>query len=145
MRDDRGRRGVALARRRHIRQSIPAAGRRGLSIEADRAIPLRQRIVLKSAILLFGAAFLSVPFMNMTGWMPAWVQNLTDLVYVGSALMLLVLGTLYAARFQEAQRRELIRRGYCPACCYRIGQVPSQGDGCVICPECGAAWKTAAD
>jgi hypothetical protein len=97
--------------------------------------------LLKSAILLFAAAFLSVPFMNMTGWMPAWVESLTGVLYVGSALMLFVLGALYAARFQEAQRRALIRRGYCPACCYRIGGVPAQPDGCVVCPECGAAWR----
>ncbi len=28
----------------------------------------------------------------------------------------------------------------CPTCRYSIGSLPTQDDGCTLCPECGAAW-----
>ncbi|MGQ0627830.1 MAG: hypothetical protein ACT4PL_06990 [Phycisphaerales bacterium] len=30
--------------------------------------------------------------------------------------------------------------GKCLACGYDLSGTPAQADGCVICPECGAAW-----
>ncbi|MCC5821810.1 MAG: hypothetical protein LAT64_00820 [Phycisphaerales bacterium] len=29
----------------------------------------------------------------------------------------------------------------CPSCAHGIGRIPPAPDGCVICPECGAAWR----
>jgi hypothetical protein len=29
----------------------------------------------------------------------------------------------------------------CPSCAYGIGHAEAEADGCVVCPECGAAWK----
>ncbi len=31
--------------------------------------------------------------------------------------------------------------GRCPPCGYQIKSAPPQSDGCVECPECGAAWR----
>jgi hypothetical protein len=31
--------------------------------------------------------------------------------------------------------------GRCPSCGYKIEHVAAEGDGCVVCPECGAAWR----
>ena len=28
----------------------------------------------------------------------------------------------------------------CPACAYALDHLHQESDGCVICPECGAAW-----
>jgi hypothetical protein len=33
--------------------------------------------------------------------------------------------------------------GHCPACAYRVHGAPVYGDGCTVCPECGAAWRLA--
>ncbi len=35
----------------------------------------------------------------------------------------------------------LPRQGWCAACVYRIEGLPLQEDGCIVCPECGAAWQ----
>lgn len=37
--------------------------------------------------------------------------------------------------------RIMLRRKRCPVCTYSIEGLPAQDDGCVICPECAAAWK----
>lgn len=29
----------------------------------------------------------------------------------------------------------------CPCCAYRLVGLPPEEDGCVVCPECGAAWR----
>jgi hypothetical protein len=31
--------------------------------------------------------------------------------------------------------------GRCPSCGYELAQLPIEPDGCVVCPECGAAWR----
>jgi ribosomal protein L37AE/L43A len=36
-----------------------------------------------------------------------------------------------------------LREGRCPGCSYVLDGVPAEGDGCVVCPECGAAWSGA--
>ncbi len=30
--------------------------------------------------------------------------------------------------------------GHCPSCGYDLTELPREDDGCVVCPECGAAW-----
>lgn len=36
---------------------------------------------------------------------------------------------------------QMLADGRCPRCGYEIGGVPADGDGCAVCPECGAAWQ----
>lgn len=36
---------------------------------------------------------------------------------------------------------ELIDRGHCGACRYDLDGSMFEEDGCVMCPECGAAWR----
>lgn len=31
--------------------------------------------------------------------------------------------------------------GFCGSCGYEIKEISPAGDGCRVCPECGAAWK----
>ena len=38
-------------------------------------------------------------------------------------------------------RDSLLASGFCPACAYQIAGVPPEPDGCMVCPECGAAWQ----
>lgn len=37
--------------------------------------------------------------------------------------------------------RNVVSEGHCGACGYLISNSAPAGDGCVLCPECGAAWK----
>lgn len=39
--------------------------------------------------------------------------------------------------------RAIVAIGRCPSCGYELSQLPIEADGCVICPECGAAWRRA--
>lgn len=51
-------------------------------------------------------------------------------------------GGVWRAR-GERLRREMIRAGRCASCAYPIAGVEESGDGCRVCPECGAAWNPA--
>jgi hypothetical protein len=31
--------------------------------------------------------------------------------------------------------------GLCPGCAYNLRKLPEDSDRCVVCPECGCAWK----
>jgi hypothetical protein len=44
-------------------------------------------------------------------------------------------------RYRRAHRRIALRHGQCPWCMYSIASLPPQNDGCVLCPECGGAWR----
>lgn len=35
----------------------------------------------------------------------------------------------------------LLSAGRCASCAYPVAKLPPEADGCVSCPECGAAWK----
>lgn len=34
-----------------------------------------------------------------------------------------------------------VAQGFCGQCCYSLEGKPPEHDGCVVCPECGAAWR----
>lgn len=51
-------------------------------------------------------------------------------------------GGLWQSR-GERLRREMIRVGRCASCGYPLDGVEQAGDGCRVCPECGAAWNPA--
>jgi hypothetical protein len=45
---------------------------------------------------------------------------------------------------QRAAKRIIplvLKEGLCPSCTYNLHDLPTQPDGCVMCPECGTAWK----
>ncbi|MEL7472836.1 MAG: hypothetical protein AAGK04_05905 [Planctomycetota bacterium] len=65
------------------------------------------------------------------------------------AMWMMVIGVIVGALLSLFQRF-LARRGrvvaakqlgYCGQCLYPIYEVQAHGDGCTVCPECGAAWK----
>jgi hypothetical protein len=55
-----------------------------------------------------------------------------------------LLWTWSAARVNNSRgiARDLIAKGLCPQCGYSFAGVQPQEDGCVVCPECEAAWRT---
>jgi hypothetical protein len=38
-------------------------------------------------------------------------------------------------------RDALLAAGICPSCAYGIAGIPPGSEGCVVCPECEAAWR----
>jgi hypothetical protein len=43
----------------------------------------------------------------------------------------------------RARCKRLLEHGWCGACGYPLQGLPVGNDGCVVCPECGAAWRRA--
>lgn len=53
----------------------------------------------------------------------------------------LLLGRLRARAFVNAW----VAARACAACGYVYGEIRAEADGCVVCPECGAAWRGAGE
>lgn len=49
----------------------------------------------------------------------------------------------FSGRQVAAQAMAL--QGACPSCEYEIVGLPVERDGCVVCPECGGAWRVEAE
>ncbi len=64
------------------------------------------------------------------------------LMSLGAAIVLTA-AVVATGAGEEARVRALamLRVGVCPACLYEVEGVPREADGCVVCPECGAAWR----
>jgi len=45
-------------------------------------------------------------------------------------------------RHREAVLRAMVMQGLCGSCGYELHGINSSDDGCIVCPECGAAWRT---
>jgi len=58
--------------------------------------------------------------------------------WIGAALVARKLA--WPARFR-GQRAACLGVGVCPACAYAIENAERDEDDCVVCPECGAAWR----
>ena len=71
--------------------------------------------------------------------LPMWVPG------VVVAVIILTVASIRSAR--SAGRRAaaaadlFLREGRCAGCAYVLDGVAPAADGCVVCPECGAAWK----
>jgi hypothetical protein len=48
-----------------------------------------------------------------------------------------------AARVNHSRRisRDLLFKNICPQCGYFLNGIAAQPDGCLVCPECEAAWR----
>jgi hypothetical protein len=51
-----------------------------------------------------------------------------------------VFGVVVAEHAAMQRARRLVRFGQC-TCGYRLEALQVEDDGCVVCPECGAAWR----
>ena len=66
--------------------------------------------------------------------------------------VLILLSALFRPRTMKCERRKLMRelemykakfQGVCLICEYNLAGLQPEPDGCVVCPECGGAWKLA--
>ena len=73
-----------------------------------------------------------------TSW-PWWVRALG---IVPGALLPAVMTLFLARRVSTERIAEIYQRaGLCASCGYDLTEVEAEGDGCRVCPECGAAWR----
>lgn len=42
---------------------------------------------------------------------------------------------------RDRYHRVFLAKAYCPSCGYHLVGARAEGDGCIVCPECGAAWR----
>lgn len=111
--------------RRRIRQRVPFYARPSLVID----IALLALLMASSAMLL-------------TSGSTTWWDVLIRLAIIAA----IAVGMLRARRsFGYARAgtiaRVMLEAHRCPACAYSLERVPPQSDGCVVCPECSAAWR----
>jgi hypothetical protein len=58
---------------------------------------------------------------------------------IGPSLMLVM---RFAPRLAwKRWAAEVAALGHCPSCAYGLFDLPVDADGCVVCPECGGAWR----
>lgn len=69
-------------------------------------------------------------------------------VWMGGAVPGLAISFLslwYLRRFEKQGAPEIARillaDGLCACCGYTLADIPEDADGCVVCPECGGAWR----
>lgn len=84
------------------------------------------------------------------GWMTLrfGVQVIAYTLFSPVSSIVIVLGCLlavaclnWARERTEEIKRGAIRAGRCPACGYGLDELLPEQDDCVVCPECGAAWR----
>ncbi|MEM9374417.1 MAG: hypothetical protein AAGA55_12315 [Planctomycetota bacterium] len=67
-------------------------------------------------------------------WMPV--------MFVGYGAPIGYIASRYGWRSAGAGRDALLDAGLCPHCAHGIAGIPPESDGCTVCPECAAAWRT---
>lgn len=132
---------------RFVRAEAPAVGASWVVRVRGFVEPLVRSLVSSRPgrwILLLVAVLVTI------GWMTAefgpQVLAFTLFSPVSSTIILLICVAGVASVNWIRERAELIKRsnvraGRCPACAYPIGELEPEADGCVVCPECGAAWR----
>ena len=58
-----------------------------------------------------------------------------------SSVMMLIGAVWFGQGHARARGRALVRLGRCAGCLYELEGLRAEGDGCCVCPECGAAWR----
>lgn len=77
--------------------------------------------------------------------MYAWDSPFTAFLLVALAMICFAGAWRVPASLHAARRRTLDQAltlmGYCPSCDYPLDGLSRDADGCIVCPECGGAWR----
>ena len=96
-----------------------------------------------STAMAIGAAMMMMPFLLKlipAGWVSEDLVGVAVLLLISFGL-LIVLGVGAVGRPRSIVVDALRIRSLCPVCVYDLAGSPIAGDGCTVCPECGAAWR----
>lgn len=87
-------------------------------------------------------------------WQLAWILLLSNTLPWGAFVLGMLIAPLIPALLAWLALLGYIRRrrgdriieiyltaGRCPACGYLLENLPTHADGCMVCPECEAAWR----
>ncbi len=90
--------------------------------------------------LALSSLTLGIAVLVLSGWRASSAFN----VLTG---VLLFAGLFWWSRYRFEQsaarqvREAMLAESRCASCAYDLTGVPKAADGCVVCPECGAAWR----
>ena len=102
-----------------------------------------QSLAFYFAALVVFLAMALAPMPREIGWGLVAVLLVLGLAVIGA---LLACGSWIANREAYERAARSMRHGSnCPQCWYDLAGHEHEADGCVVCPECGAAWRVAAD
>lgn len=97
--------------------------------------------------IAYGALWL--PVLAGAALLPAWLAFRTSLPWWAQIMAAIPIGALPALAIifvtrriaANAIARDCVRAGYCASCGQDLTGLPRADDGCLVCPECGAAWR----
>jgi hypothetical protein len=92
-------------------------------------------VLVCSSVLVYAALVLLAPRTGLGAILPT--------VLGIAVIAMLVFPFLLPSRFENWARSTRVKRGRCASCRYSLIGVSAAPDGCVVCPECGAAWRVA--
>jgi hypothetical protein len=145
--DDRGKQVAAFSVRLHLigldARTI-ASDERELLAKVNLANAIRSDgsyTYAKWAGFIVGGAIVSMMLASRI-WLPGLPTWQRVLLAAGVAYGVLVVIGLFVKNAGAIRvARTLVGNGRCGSCFYPLKSVEAANDGCVACPECGAAWK----
>lgn len=112
--------------------------------------PPTHRPELLRSVALMGVLFtaLMIPVQLLIAWVRSGDPGfgiqlmLTPLYLLCFGLPMGYLLSQRGWRSTDHARDAMLGYDLCPHCAHGLRGIPPEPDGCVVCPECGAAWKT---
>jgi hypothetical protein len=111
-----------------------------------RAGPPTRQEVLRT----LGYGLMALPLFALCAYAPVWLSSGLRLPLWIMLLIAIPVGMVIPLTFHFAIRRIAADRiasayaaaGYCASCGFNLNATPAEPDGCRLCPECAAAWRT---
>jgi hypothetical protein len=97
-------------------------------------------------VVLIASGFAGIGMPLLGGRLRPWVGTIGGMLLAMGIVMgaLFLVGIFFYRRANSTIfRREFVKRGWCASCGYSLQRLPAAADGCVVCSECGAAWRFA--
>jgi uncharacterized protein YbaR (Trm112 family) len=83
----------------------------------------------------------------MAAYMPIRNQPLVFRMAMSAGVIVAIMTSAYMLRRADfwrglgRVRRVMLEAALCPSCTHALDGLPEMEDGCVVCPECGSAWR----
>jgi hypothetical protein len=88
---------------------------------------------------VFASGLLFPRWLRMMPGMPVWVPLILMAAAIGTTVRLLIGWQVRGGLHRVVGT--VLEEGLCASCGYNLVGLPVEPDGCVICPECAAAWR----